>query len=293
NGRAARDSATAHALALQFGLLREPARRQHAGERLGGLVREAGYRVSTGFVGTPLVCDALCDVGAHDLAFRLLVQRACPSWLYPVTMGATTVWERWDSLMPDGRVNPGEMTSFNHYALGAIADWLHRVVGGLAPAEPGYRRLAVAPRPGGGLTHARARHRTPYGPAECAWRIEAGRMHVEVVVPPNTTATVTLPDREGPPVEVGAGSHSWTYDRPAPPPRRRLSLESTVAELVDELGAWQAVLARAPELAPLELGLQTRASMPLWRAVALLHLPDPQNTAAALESALADLREAD
>ena len=106
----------------------------------------AGHRIGTGFVGTPLVCDALAHAGALDTAYRLLLQRECPSWLYPVTMGATTIWERWDSLLPDGTVNPGEMTSFNHYALGAVADWLHRTVAGLAPAAPGYRRLRIAPR---------------------------------------------------------------------------------------------------------------------------------------------------
>ena len=107
-------------------------------------MRASGYRVSTGLLGTPLICDALCDVGEYDAAFRLFDERRCPSWLYPVTMGATTIWERWDSLRPDGSVNPGAMTSFNHYALGAVVDWLCRTVGGLAPAEPGYRRLRSA-----------------------------------------------------------------------------------------------------------------------------------------------------
>jgi alpha-L-rhamnosidase len=116
-------------------------------------------------------------------------------------------------MLPDGSVNPGEMTSFNHYAFGAIADWLHRAVGGLAPAAPGYRRLEIRPRPGG-LTHARARHRTPYGLAECAWRIEAGKIAVEVVVPPNATARVTLPLSDAEPVEVGSGTHRWSYAVP-------------------------------------------------------------------------------
>ncbi len=211
SGRVVSDSSTAYALALQFGLLRDDRQRRHAGERLAALVRENGYRVSTGFVGTPLLCDALCDVGEVDAAFRLLTQRECPSWLYPVTMGATTVWERWDSLRPDGSVNPGQMTSFNHYALGAIADWLHRVVGGLAPAAPGYRRLEVRPHLGGGLTHARARHQTPYGLAESAWRIEGDQVNLEVVVPPNTSARVTLPASDAEPVEVGSGTHRWSY----------------------------------------------------------------------------------
>ena len=84
-------------------------------------------------------------------------------------MGATTIWERWDSMLPDGSINPGDMTSFNHYALGAVADWLHRTVAGLALSSPGYRTFTVAPRPGGGLTHASAAHQTPYGRAEVAW----------------------------------------------------------------------------------------------------------------------------
>ena len=120
-------------------------------------------------------------------------------------MGATTIWERWDSLLPDGSVNPGEMTSFNHYALGAVADWLHRTVAGLAPAAPGYRRIAIRPSPGGGLTWARARHRTPYGLAECSWRIEDGSMTVEVEIPPNTSAEVYLPGQSGEPLRSGRG----------------------------------------------------------------------------------------
>src|SRR5205814_9622492 len=142
------DSETAYALALQFALPRNPQQRHHAGKRLAALVRESGYHISTGFVGTPLICDALSSVGEYDAAFRLLTQRECPSWLYPVTLGATTSWERWDSLLPDGSANPDEMNSFNHYPPGAIALWLSRTVGGLAPGAPGYRHLIIKPHPG-------------------------------------------------------------------------------------------------------------------------------------------------
>jgi alpha-L-rhamnosidase len=285
-GRVVSDSATAYALALQFGLLRDAAQRRHAGARLAVLVRESGYRVSTGFVGTPLICDALCSAGECDAAFRLLTQRACPSWLFPVTMGATTIWERWDSLRPDGSVNPGQMTSFNHYALGAVADWLHRTVGGLAPAAPGYRRLEIRPRPGGGLTHVHARHRTPYGLAEVAWRIEGGQIAVEVVVPPNTTAGVTLPGSEAEPVEVGSGTHRWSYQLPvvARPP---LTLDSTLGELIDDAAAWEAALTAVPGLARFEVGLQGRDGMTLGQAVSLL--PHADESRATLEAALAAL----
>ncbi|MET8976415.1 glycoside hydrolase family 78 protein [Streptomyces sp. NPDC004539] len=205
-GRLVSDSQTAYALALRFALLPEPEQRERAGRRLAELVRDGGFRIGTGFVGTPLICDALCEAGAYDTAYRMLLERVCPSWLYPVTMGATTIWERWDSMLPDGSVNPGDMTSFNHYALGAVADHLHRSVAGLAPAAPGYRALLVRPRPGGRLAHASAAHETPYGRAEVAWSREGGELTVRVVVPPNTTARVELPGAsEG--VEVGSGRH--------------------------------------------------------------------------------------
>ncbi|MFJ3804288.1 glycoside hydrolase family 78 protein [Streptomyces sp. NPDC090088] len=208
DGRLTSDAQTAYALALCFGLLETDGQRRSAGQRLAELVRAEDFHIGTGFVGTPLICDALCQAGEYDTAYRLLLQRTCPSWLYPVTMGATTVWERWDSMLPDGRVNPGEMTSFNHYALGAVADWLHRTVAGLAPATPGYRRLLVRPRPGGGLTHARAAHDTPYGRAEVSWTRAGGELLVEVTVPPGTTALIDLPDGSDP-VEVGSGTHMF------------------------------------------------------------------------------------
>ncbi|NJP94886.1 family 78 glycoside hydrolase catalytic domain [Nonomuraea sp. FMUSA5-5] len=205
SGRLACDTQTAYALALTVGLLEGQEQRERAGRRLVELVEADDHRIGTGFVGTPLICDALCSVGAYDTAYKLLTQRACPSWLYPVTMGATTIWERWDSMLPDGSVNPGEMTSFNHYALGAVADWMHRTVAGLAPAEPGYRRIAVRPRPGGGLTSARATHLTPYGEAEVGWRVDGERLTVTVQVPQNTTAVVDLPGL--PVAEAGPGRH--------------------------------------------------------------------------------------
>ncbi|WP_307847832.1 glycoside hydrolase family 78 protein [Streptomyces durocortorensis] len=206
-GRLAADTQTAYALAIGFGLLEGDGERAAAGARLADLVAEAGFTVATGFLGTPLVCDALTSTGHEDAAYRLLTERSCPSWLYQVDMGATTTWERWDSMLADGSVNPGEMTSFNHYALGTVADWLHRTVAGLAPAAPGYRTLLVRPRPGGGLSRARAAHDTPYGRAEVSWRRTEGRLTVEVTVPPGCEAVVDLPGLE--PVTVGAGMRTF------------------------------------------------------------------------------------
>jgi alpha-L-rhamnosidase len=205
DGRMTSDAQTAYALAIAFDLIPDAARRAAAGDRLAELVRDAENRIATGFVGTPLVSDALTRTGHLDKAYDLLLEQGCPSWLYQVVMGATTVWERWDSLLPNGDVNAGTMTSFNHYALGAVADWLHRVVGGLAPGAPGYRVVRFAPQPGGGLTSAGARHRTPYGEAAIAWRIEDERLVVEVQVPVGATGVLELPGQAV--EELGHGTH--------------------------------------------------------------------------------------
>jgi alpha-L-rhamnosidase len=206
DGTISSDAPTVYAIAIVFGLLGEPVRTL-AGNRLATLVADGGYRIATGFAGTPYVTDALTATGHLEDAYRLLLERECPSWLYPVTMGATTIWERWDAMLPDGSINPGEMTSFNHYALGAVADWMHRVVLGIDAAEPGYRTVRVAPRPGGGLTWARGSLTTRHGEVAVAWKLgEAGALEATVAVPDGVTAEIDLPG--SPPVTVGGGEHT-------------------------------------------------------------------------------------
>jgi alpha-L-rhamnosidase len=125
----------------------------------------------------------------------LLNRKKYPSWLYPITKGATTIWERWDGIKPDGTFQDKGMNSFNHYAYGAIGEWLYRVVAGIDIDEqnPGYKHIIIQPHPGGGLTSARARLDSMYGPIESDWRLDGNTMTVNVEVPPNTTATVKLP----------------------------------------------------------------------------------------------------
>lgn len=211
NGRMMNDAETAYALAIAFDLLPTADQQQRAGDRLAELVREGGYTIRTGFVGTPLICDALCSTGHHATAYKLLRQEACPSWLYPVTMGATTIWERWDSMLPDGSINPGEMTSFNHYALGAVADWMHRTIGGIVAAEPGYRTIRFAPRPGGNISHCTTRLETRYGTAVSTWRINGDSFEISVTVPPNASGIVQLPGQAD---EITVGSGTWAYSVP-------------------------------------------------------------------------------
>jgi alpha-L-rhamnosidase len=209
DGRVQSDCATVYALAIAFGLLDEP-RRQLAGDRLAELAAENGYRVSTGFAGTPYISDALTMTGHLDHAYKLLLERDCPSWLYPVMMGATTIWERWDSMLPDGSINPGEMTSFNHYALGAVADWMHRVVGGIAPAAPGYSRVRIAPQPGGDLSWAKTSLQTPHGLIQVAWEIVDGELKVDVELPEGVTAELELPGSDTEVVRGGSLTRAIT-----------------------------------------------------------------------------------
>jgi alpha-L-rhamnosidase len=206
DGRIASDAVTVYALAITFGML-DDQQQGWAGERLVELVREGGHHIQTGFAGTPFVTDALTTTGHLDDAYALLLQRECPSWLYPVTMGATTVWERWDSMLPDGTINPGQMTSFNHYALGAVVDWLHRTVAGLAPLEPGYARVLVAPQPGGGLTWARTSLESRHGRIAVGWQhADGGGLTVDVELPEGVTGVVRLPGQ--PEREIGSGRHT-------------------------------------------------------------------------------------
>jgi alpha-L-rhamnosidase len=138
------------------------------------------------------------------------MQQTYPSWLYPITQGATTMWERWDAWTHDKGFSDTGMNSFNHYAFGAIGDWLYQTVAGidLDEAQPGYKHIVIRPQPGGGLTWARGRLKSVHGVIESSWRIEKGeRFHLAVTIPPNATATVNLPD--GATHEVDAGSHSF------------------------------------------------------------------------------------
>ncbi|PLB55755.1 hypothetical protein P170DRAFT_461545 [Aspergillus steynii IBT 23096] len=190
HGYLASDTQTAYALAIRFALLPDDANAYaNAATRLSELVGAAKFHIGTGFVGTALICPALTDTKQGSLAYRMLLEKHCPSWLYPVTMGATTVWERWDSMHPDGTVNTGSMTSFNHYALGAIAGWLHETVGGISTVD-GWRTVRVAPQPGGMITHAESAFYGPYGRVECRWEITGAIFTLELVIPPNSSAEV-------------------------------------------------------------------------------------------------------
>jgi alpha-L-rhamnosidase len=288
-GRMMSDAPTAYALAIVFGIAADDLVAD-LGRRLAELTRESGYRIGTGFVGTPIILDALTVTGHAAAAERLLLQTENPSWLYPVTMGATTIWERWDSMLPDGSINPGEMTSFNHYALGAVADWLHRRVAGLAPAEPGYRRILVEPLPLRSLQSASAEHRTAYGTTAVSWSRAGGEFRVRLDVPPNADALVRLPD--GSEYEVGAGRHEWAVpDVIDVPTSGYVSLDTDLATVIDDQEAYAELVrildAEDPENArALRANTVWSPGQNLRESVLRLATPDVQRLVAERFSAL-------
>lgn len=194
NGRLSPNTQTAYAIALEFDLLPE-AMRKDAAARLAADVRKFGH-LTTGFLGTPVLCQALSDYGYLEEAYLLLNRTEYPSWLYPVTMGATTIWERWDGIKPDGSFQDAGMNSFNHYAYGAIGEWLYRVVAGIQidTNQPGYKHIYIQPRPGGGLTAAKASVQSMYGKVASGWEIAGGKLILRIEVPANTTATIRVPN---------------------------------------------------------------------------------------------------
>jgi len=193
-GRVGEATQTAYVLALQFNLL-AAGQRAEAARRLAADVKAFQDHLTTGFLGTPYLCRVLSDYGQLDTAYALLNQDTYPSWLYPVKQGATTIWERWDGIKPDGTFQDPGMNSYNHYAYGAVGDWLYSVVAGidLDPAQPGYKHVLIRPQPGGRLTSVSASLDTQYGEVASAWTVAGDQFALAVRVPPNTHATVRLP----------------------------------------------------------------------------------------------------
>ena len=241
NGRLTSNTQTAYALALAFRLLPDEMQ-AGAAARLAADVNAFGH-LTTGFLGTPHLAHVLSEYGYLDEAYRLLLREAYPSWLYPITQGATTIWERWDGQKPDGTFQDAGMNSFNHYAYGAIGSWLYSTLAGLDvdPEAPGYRHSLIQPRPGGGFEHAHATHESMYGTVKSGWKWSDGTFTLDATIPPNTTASITLPGAAGATVlegngpaadadgirsarevgddlvlEAGSGVYSFTYARRAP-----------------------------------------------------------------------------
>ena len=232
NGMLVSDTQTAYTLALMFDLLPE-AQRAGAAKRLVDNVNRYGH-ITTGFLGTPYICEVLTRFGYEDVAYELLLNKKIPSWLYPISMGATTIWERWNSMLPNGMVNSNSMVSFNHYAYGAIGDWLYRWAAGLQEAAPGFREIRIKPYLNDHFTSMKAEQRTPYGLASSGWTKEGDALTLTVEIPANTTAEVYVPSAAA---DKG--------DRVGPRTRRPQRSESC--------GLGRRLYARAPRFGPLRV----------------------------------------
>ena len=222
NGRVVSETQTAQAIALFFDLLlpeQKPVAAEHLAERL----RIDHVQLTTGFLGTPYLCPALSENGLNEYAYALLLQNKCPSWLYEVEMGATTLWERWNSVRPDGTFGPVGMNSLNHYAFGAICEWLYRWVAGINPVEraPGFKHSLLRPLPNSQLRSASASLETPYGTLRSGWKLTQTGIELEFEIPFNATAEIVLPDADGvevlengeklPEGPIVRGSGVWRY----------------------------------------------------------------------------------
>ena len=210
NGKLLEEFQTAYVLPLHLDMFPNAEVKAKAAENLVALVEKSDYCIGTGFPGTPYILFALADNGHVDTAYKMLLNTKCPSWLYQVKMGATTIWERWDGLDENGECPIGDdgtdiMISYNHYASGAVGDFLYRRVAGIEALEPGYKTFKVEPVLGGDLTWAKSHVLTPYGLVSNHWKIENGQFTVDVQVPMGTTCQLTMPD--GRSHSLGSGSH--------------------------------------------------------------------------------------
>ncbi|MGE4587020.1 MAG: family 78 glycoside hydrolase catalytic domain [Mangrovibacterium sp.] len=194
SGRLVSGTQTAYVLALAFDMLPENLREQ-AAARLAKNIRRYDTHLTTGFLGTPYLCQVLTRFGYAELAYELLLQKSYPSWLYPVTMGATTIWERWDGIKPDGTFQTPGMNSFNHYAYGAIGDWMYREVAGIDtdPDHPGYKQIRIRPHISTKLDYAHAELETYYGKVVSGWKHSGESLRMDVQIPANTSALVYIP----------------------------------------------------------------------------------------------------
>ena len=220
NGKLKKEFQTAHVLPLAFDLVHGEKERTMA-KRLKELVEKADWSPRTGFPGTPYLLFALADHGETDAAFRTLMSESCPGWLYAVNAGATTIWERWDALKPDGGVNLGEhggdggMVSFNHYANGAVGDFLYRRIAGLEATAGGYRSFRIAPMIGSGITSARISFRSPYGTIRSDWSVKNETFLLHITVPVSSTCTVVLPSGQTQTLASGSYTLQETYLNPS------------------------------------------------------------------------------
>ena len=261
-GRLAVDTMTAYVVVLYMGLCPEEYKER---ARLGLLskLKKNFYHLETGFVGTPYLCRVLSGNGMNELAYRLLLEKGYPGWLYAVLMGATTIWERWNSVNPDGRISGTGMNSLNHYSYGSIVEWMFRHMAGMKPREEaaGFKKFLLSPQPDYSMQHAAACLSSASGVIRSEWSLEGERLHFVFEVPFDTEADIVLPDADSAEitawmekegieaqrveqsgtdtiVTVCAGRYTFVY-KPTRPYRKVYSLDSSWQELKENPKTWE------------------------------------------------------
>ncbi len=234
-GRLVSETQTACVVMLHFGIAK-PEYRKRILETLETNINAHHGHLTTGFVGTPYLCHCLSENGLHDLAGQVFMKEDFPGWLYAVKKGATTIWERWNSVLPDGSFDASGMNSLNHYAYGSIGSWLYEKVAGIRCMEPGYRKVRIQPMLTKGLTQVSASYESVYGTIQSAWSCRDGKICVDVRIPENTTAVIRLPEKEEE-ISVGSGSYHYEYETDTHLEFDKYTMDSTLGELAgEELG---------------------------------------------------------
>lgn len=229
-GRIVSETQTGAILSLYFNLAREKDRERIL-QTLKTNIENHKNHLATGFVGTPYLCHTLSENGEHELAATVFMKEDYPSWLYAVNMGATTVWERWNSIMPDGSFDVSGMNSLNHYAYGSIGDWMYRKVAGVSQLKPGYKKFKVQPKFVKGIEEAGVTFESVYGQIESKWSCKDGKICGYVKVPVNTTAEIHLPEKEEV-LTVGSGVYEYEYETVTNLAYERFSMDSTMGEIL-------------------------------------------------------------
>ena len=244
-GRLSVDTQAAYITALKFGLWRD---KDVLIQQFLRRMRFDGFEIRCGFAGAPLMCSVLAEHGLDDLACELLLHRGFPGWMYCVELGVTTVWERWNSLLPDGMCSGTGMNSFNHYAYGSVMEYVYGYVAGIRPSKTGFRHATIAPLPNIHLGHVACSLETVSGKYVSNWTIaENGDVTIHIEVPFGCSAEVTLPRSGKAPFTVESGCYDYTYT-PTEDYRALYSMDSRLAALADDEEAKQILLQETPAL---------------------------------------------
>lgn len=246
HGRLVTETQTACALLLHFDLLKEEYRSRVIESLEVNLVSHKNH-LTTGFVGTAYLCHALTEAGKHQLAEEVFLQKNYPGWFYAIEKSATTIWERWNSILPDGDLDESGMNSLNHYSYGSIGDWMYRKIAGINPVEPGYRKILIKPVLTRSITVMNASLETMYGTVKSTWSCKGGKITVDVEIPVNTTAVLILPEKEEE-ISLGSGCYHYEYATDTSLEIARFSMNTMFAEILADEKAEEVYYEMIPDM---------------------------------------------